>query len=247
MIDVHAHLAHPAFSDLPQVLERAWSSGVETIIVSITEPSEIVRAREVLAQDMKRLRLSVGFDPMILSEDKYEAFMGILASESVVGVGEVGIDHFYVRDHSQRAAQEAFFRRSIRFSMEKGLPLIVHSRSAGKLALEILYSEGAEHVLMHAFDGRASDALGGAERGYYFSIPPSVLYSDQKQKLVRQLPLESMMLETDSPVLAPVRGERNEPANIIFSAREIAKIKSLPLEDVAEMTSKNATALFRLQ
>lgn len=246
MIDVHAHLTHPSFADLPQVLERAWSSGVEKIIISITDPSEIGRAREVLSMDRKRLHLTAGFDPTVLSEEKYQEFMKILDSEMMVGVGEVGIDHFYVRDHSQRAVQEAFFRRSIKFSMGKGLPVVVHSRSAGRAALDILQSEGAKLVLMHAFDGKASDALTGVEQGYYFSIPASVVHSDQKQKLVRQLPLESMMLETDSPVLAPVRGERNEPANLIFSARAIAEIKGIPVEEVAEATSKNATALFKL-
>ncbi|MDH5810963.1 MAG: TatD family hydrolase [Candidatus Verstraetearchaeota archaeon] len=246
MIDVHAHLTDGSYSDLPEVLKRAREAGLEHIIISITDPPEIVRAREVLAMAPGFISLTIGLDPMALSEDKYRKFEALVEAERVVGIGEVGLDHFYARDHGMRNLQMEFFRRCIRLAMRKGLPLVVHSRSAGHVALEVLYSEGADKVLMHAFDGKSGDARLAAERGFYFSIPTSVVYSQQKQKLVKNLPLDSLMLETDSPVLSPVRGVRNEPTNLIYALRKVAEIKRTTEEEVARVTTENAKKLFRL-
>ncbi len=246
VIDVHAHLTDESYSDLPEVLKRARKAGLEHIIISITDPSEIVRAREILKMAPGFVSLTVGLDPMALSEDKYLMFESLVESEHIVGIGEVGIDHFYARDHSVRDLQEKFFRRSIRLAMRKGLPLVVHSRSASRVALEVLYSEGAERVLMHAFDGKSGDAIAASERGYYFSIPTSVVYSQQKQKLVKKIHLDSLMLETDSPVLSPVRGVRNEPANLIYALRKVAEIKGVNEEEVKRVTTENARRFFRL-
>ncbi|MCX8181749.1 MAG: TatD family hydrolase [Candidatus Methanomethyliaceae archaeon] len=246
MIDVHAHLTDNSYSDLPEVLKRAKEAGLEHIIISITDPSEIGRAREVLAIMPGFISLNVGFDPMTLSEEKYRDFERLVESEHIVGVGEVGLDHFYARDHGIRDLQEQFFRRSIRLAMRRELPLVVHSRSAGRAALEVLYSEGADRVLMHAFDGKSGDARMAAERGFYFSIPTSVVYSQQKQKLVKNLPLESLMLETDSPVLSPIRGVRNEPANLIYALKKVAEIKGVTEEEVVKITTWNAKNFFRL-
>jgi TatD DNase family protein len=243
MIDVHAHLANAQFTDLEAVLGRAKGAGVDKIIISITDPDELSLAEEIVSANTC-LYLTVGFDPVILSETKFNQFQRIASTHKAVGIGEVGLDHFYVREHGQRALQENFFRQSIRLSLARGLPLVVHSRSAGRLALEVLQSEGAKNVLMHAFDGKAGDALAFSKLGYKFSIPTSVVQSEQKQKLVKLLPLESLMLETDSPVLAPVRGERNEPANLIFSARAISEIKKIPLGVVMETTTRSAEGLF---
>jgi TatD DNase family protein len=246
VIDVHAHLTDETYSDLPEVLKRAREAGLEHIIISITDPSEIVKAREILEMVPGFVSLTIGLDPMALSEEKYLVFESLVECERAVGIGEVGIDHFYARDHNVRELQEKFFRRSIRLAMRKGLPLVVHSRSAGHVALRVLYSEGAERVLMHAFDGKSGDAIAASERGYYFSIPTSVVYSQQKQKLVRNLPLESLMLETDSPVLSPVRGVRNEPANLIYALRKVAEIKCVKEEEVERVTTENARKFFRL-
>jgi TatD DNase family protein len=246
LIDVHAHLTDPSFQDLSQVLCRARAAGVKTIIMSITDPAEFGRAREILSMAPGYLHLTVGFDPTDLSEERHTQFEKLVGLGGIVGVGEVGLDHFYVRDHSQRSVQGAFFRSSIRLAIKNDLPLVVHSRSAGHDALEVLYSEGAERVLMHAFDGKSGDALEAAKRGFFFSIPTSVVHSEQKQKLVRLLPLESLMLETDSPVLSPVRGEHNEPANLIFAARKISEIKRIELDEVIRTTTEKAKKLFRI-
>lgn len=246
MIDVHAHLTDSCFHDLPDVLKRAKRVGVRRIVMSITDPSEIARAREIMAIEPEFVYLTIGFDPVTLSEEKFLQFESLVEGGGIVGVGEVGLDHFYIRDHRERELQENFFRRSIRLALKKDLPIVVHSRSAGRAALQVLYSEGIKRVLMHAFDGKSGDAIKAAERGFYFSIPTSVVYSQQKQKLVRNLPIESLMLETDSPVLSPIRGSRNEPANLIYALRKVAEIKGLPEDEVAKITTQNAENFFHI-
>jgi TatD DNase family protein len=132
-------------------------------------------------------------------------------------------------------------------AQELALPLNVHSRSAGHHTLDLLITCGANRVLMHAFDGKASYAVRAAEQhGYLFSIPPSVVRSSQKQKLVRLLPLEALVLESDSPVLGPEPGVRNEPANLMHAVRCIAALKGVSEDRVQEITTVNAKRLFRI-
>lgn len=246
MIDVHAHLASKAYADIDVIIARARSCGVRKIVMSITDPREYHAAKAIVERHPQSVFLTVGFDPCCFDQGLFDDFVSLASSATIVGIGEVGLDHFYIRDDEQRSLQERRFRLAISIANERRLPVVVHSRSAGKNALALLHSEGADRVLMHAFDGKAGDALAAAKGGYYFSIPTSVVHSEQKKKMARLLPLESLMLETDSPVLAPVRGEINEPANLIRSAEAISAIKRIPLEDVIAVTTANASSLFNI-
>lgn len=246
MIDVHAHLTDPSFKDMQEVVARARARGVQRVVVSITRPSEMDRALEMVESFPDFVSIAAGFDPSILDEEEYRAFLDAVSKRrsSLVAIGEVGLDHYRVTDHGERAVQESLFRASIRLAETLALPLVIHSRSAGRRALEVLRSEGATRVLMHAFDGKAGDALAAVKDGYYFSIPTSIVYSQQKQKLARLLPLGSLMLETDSPVLAPVRGERNEPANLFRASEKVAEVKRVGVGEVVSATTENAWRFF---
>ena len=146
-----------------------------------------------------------------------------------------------ILDPAAAAAVLAFVRRN---ADRLDLALNIHSRSAGRHTIAFLRRCGARRVLMHAFDGRAASAVEGAEAGYAFSIPPSVVRSPQKQKLVRRLQLECLLLETDSPVLGPDPATRNEPANVVVACRAVAELKGVPPDKVARVTTDNARRLF---
>jgi TatD DNase family protein len=158
-------------------------------------------------------------------------------------IGEVGLDRWVVRDEAELEVQRVVFGQMIALGRELDLPLNVHSRSAGHHAIEQLLAAGATRVLLHAFDGRAQAAMPAVEAGYFFSVPPSVVRSRQKQKLVRRLPLGCLLVETDSPVLGPAHEERNEPKNARISLEAIAALKELRFEQVQTAVEENTRRL----
>jgi TatD DNase family protein len=248
MIDCHAHLADAAFDDdLADVLARAQESGVEAVICVSEGPSDADRVLEV-AGTHAMVRPCLGVHPERADLDAANQMCERIRSRAgeLVGIGEVGLDYWLAKTDEQRQLQREVLGLFAALSRETGLPLNVHSRSAGHYTLDFLREQGARKVLMHAFDGRAHYALAGVEAGYFFSVPPSVVRSPQKQKLVRRLPLDSMLLETDSPVLGPDKTRRNEPANALRSAERIAEIKGVAVELVIEVTTRNARRLFAL-
>ncbi|GBF96893.1 hypothetical protein Rsub_09898 [Raphidocelis subcapitata] len=188
---------------------------------------------------------SVRFDEVAPALDFIRAH-----AHELVAVGEVGLDfspHVLAGDESQRDAQRAAFSAQIALASELGLPLNVHSRSAGHHAIELLLEHQVQQgVLLHAFDGRAAHALRAVDRSpaFFFSVAPSVARSPQQQKLVAALPLDRLVLETDAPALGPVKGEPNRPANIAIALSELARIKGVAVSEAARATSENALRLF---
>ncbi len=229
------------------MLQRARMAGVREVVVVAEGLEDIQRVLE-LARSNDMLRACIGLHPERAAEDTAEQVCDLINAHAaeLVGIGEVGLDYWLAKEQPEREVQRAVLRRFAALSRSLDLPLNVHSRSAGHYTIDLLKAEGATKVLMHAFDGKASYALAGVEAGYYFSIPPSIVRSPQKQKLVRRLPIEALLLETDSPVLGPDKGERNEPANALRSAQMIAEIKDIALEAVIEATNANAAKLFGL-
>jgi TatD DNase family protein len=242
-IDVHCHLHDEAFdNDRDEVVERALDSGVETIVTSTLCIQELEKALSI-AKKYDCVRVSAGFDPLNLSTlDAEEVAREIKRlRDKIVAIGEVGLDFFCVKGE-ERERQVKIFRFWVKVASELKLPLVVHSRSAGKYAIEVLAEEGYDRVLMHAFDGSSGWALKGVSRGFMFSIPPSVMRSQQKVKLVKSIPLEHLMIESDAPVLGPELGKRNEPSNVVVSATKIAEIKRIDLNETCEvlyLSSKN--------
>ncbi len=246
IIDTHTHLCDSIFdSDLSLVLERARKVGVEKII-SVSETIADAEKNVALAEKFPMIFPAGGLYPTILDLKQADEMISFIKKnrEKFIAIGEVGLDFWAVKTEDERQVQREIFRRFILLSNETGLPLNVHSRSAGRHVVEMLIENNARKVQLHAFDGKASSGLPAVEAGYYFSIPPSVVRSQQKRKLVKNLPLSCLLLETDSPVLGPEPRQRNEPRNIRFSIEAIAEIKGISKEEVIETAARNTHALY---
>lgn len=247
LTDCHAHLCAAAFSaDLDDVLTRARDAGVEAVVAVGETLADAERNLELAARYTGVVRPTAGLYPTHLDLAEAQRVADLIRRERsrLAAIGEVGLDRWKVREESDLALQREIFALFIDLSIELDLPLNVHSRSAGHYAIDLLRERGATRVQLHAFDGRAARAEPALEAGYFFSVPPSVVRSPQKQKLVRRLPLSCLLLETDSPVLGPERDHRNEPANALVSLRAIAGIKGVAEQEVAAAVRVNATRLY---
>jgi TatD DNase family protein len=249
LTDTHAHLCDPVFdSDRAAVLEKARNAGVSSVI-AVAENLADSERNLALAIEHPTIRPAAGLFPTNLDPESALRVCDFIRrhAERLAAIGEVGLDYWKVQDEQEREIQREIFRRFIDLSLELGLPLNVHSRSAGRQTIEFLLKRSAAGVQMHAFDGKASSALPAVEAGYFFSIPPSVVRSPQKQKLVKKIPLTCILIETDSPVLGPDPGMRNEPANARLVVRAISELKDLREEEVAEAVAENTLRLYGKQ
>lgn len=248
MVDVHAHLISEYFgNELLQVINRAKAVGIIAII-GVTESPREAEELLSLAKEEPVVKPSLGLHPELATEVFLEESLRLIREnrKGIVSIGEVGLDYWVARDEQRRQLQRRILEEHVKMAQELDLPLNVHSRSAGRQTISFLKELGARRVLLHAFDGRASIAMDGVQAGYFFSVPPSVVRSPQKQKLVKALPIERILLESDAPALGPVPGERNEPANLLLSCKEVARIKGMDWKEVARVTTENAMKFFRI-
>ncbi len=246
LVDVHAHICDPDFDpDRAEVLVRAQRAGVAAI-VAVGENLNDARKNVELAKTYPMLKAAAGLYPTILDLDQADEMVAFirLNRSHLVAIGEVGLDYWAVKEDSQKEVQREILKRFVELSKALDLPLNIHSRAAGRHAIALLLENGAARVQMHAFDGKAGTALKAIDAGYYFSIPPSVVRSRQKQKLVQRLPLDCLLVETDSPVLGPVPQTRNEPANLSVAIQTIAQIKDVPEAAVMEAVAENTRRLY---
>ena len=174
----------------------------------------------------------------------------LAASPKVVAVGETGLDYYY--SHSPHDVQRRVFSQFIHMARHSDLPIVVHERDAATQAAELLRSEGAGKLrgVIHCFTGDYEAACAYLDLGFYLSFTGIITFknADRLREVVRKVPLERMLVETDSPYLTPVphRGKRNEPAYVRFVAEMIAKVKGVELAEVARLTSENVKKLFRI-
>lgn len=246
IVDTHTHICDSSFDvDRGEVLNKAAEVGVGAII-AVGEDMTDARRNIELADEHAMIRPAAGLYPTILDLDQAEQMGSFIRREhsKLVAIGEVGLDFRVVKEASQRELQKEILKSFINLSKELGLPLNIHSRSAGRHAVSLLLKCGASRVQMHAFDGKASAALPAVEAGFFFSIPPSVVRSRQKQKLVKHLPLSCLLVETDSPVLGPDPKQRNEPANVTIAIQAIAELKGINEEKATEAITENTKQLY---
>ena len=253
-IDTHAHLSFPDFaSDLPATVARATTAGV-TRIVSVA--TDLADARRVLAiaGQFPGLFASVGLHPNHCAESwqsDWPQLVELAAQPKVVAIGETGLDYYRSRDHA--AVQQAVFQAHLALAKQRRLPVIIHCRAADADTLTLVRAHVPDWRpwgVMHCFAGNTSMAQECMELGLLISFTGILTFknADALRIVASAVPLESMLLETDAPYLAPIpqRGQRNEPAFIPHIAAMLAQLKGVPVEEVARVTTANAERLFRL-
>jgi TatD DNase family protein len=254
LIDSHSHLEMPEFQkDLKEVIQRAKDSGVEYIFTVGTEKKDWNRALGI-AHSYPLVYVILGVHPhnaREIDQETYPTLKKLCTDDKVRAYGEIGLD-FY-RNLSPREVQLKRFQEQIQFAKELGLPIVVHDREAHKETLELLKSEKAEEYggVIHCFSGDYEMARECIDMGFYISIPGSITFKNAGvlQEVVKQIPLEALLVETDAPFLtpAPFRGKRNEPSYVRYTAQKVAEIKKVSFEKVAEVTTANALRVYRLK
>jgi TatD DNase family protein len=238
LVDVHCHLDFAQFdADRDAVVERAK----DTIIVNSTVDPGLVEKGLGLADRYDNVYCMLGFSASETDASALELMSSLIRSNRgrIVGVGEAGLDYYWVKDEAGRAAERMLFRRMADLSVELGLPIVVHSRDAESDCINIL-EERKLRAIMHCFSGTLEEARRAVDLGCVISIPANVASSKTRQKLVRGLPLESLVLETDAPYMSPLRGQRSEPANVRVAAETIAQLKGVGFTAVEDATTENA-------
>ncbi|MGH7771035.1 MAG: TatD family hydrolase, partial [Candidatus Binatia bacterium] len=249
----HAHIQETEFvQDINAVIHRAQEAGVEKIIVvgGAGDLSSNDTAIE-LAENFAGLFATVGMHPHDakgVSEDDFNRLKHLAENPKVVAVGETGLDFYY--EHSPRKVQMSLFCRFIQMARETRLPLVVHDREAHREVAELLRSEGRGEIrgVIHCFTGDLGAAEDFLDLGFYLSFTGIITFkkSESLRDVVRRLPLDRILVETDSPYLAPVphRGKRNEPAFVRIVAETLARARGVTMAEVAQATRLNTERLF---
>lgn len=254
LFDTHAHYYDPQYNgDRNVAIERAKMSGVEYIL---TVSSDIASSIEniTLTQNNDFLYAAIGVHPhnvIDLNNNMVSALTDFASYPKVVAIGEIGLDYFY--DNSPREAQKIWFAKQISLAKNVKLPIIVHDRDAHEDTVTILKNENAREVggVLHCYSGSVEMAREILDMGMMISFAGPITFKNANKLLevVKYVPDDRMLIETDCPYLAPEphRGKRNESAYVRLIAEKIAKIKGKSVDYIAEITTANAKRLFNIQ
>ena len=251
MIDSHCHLDHePLLSDLTNVIQRSKDVGIKKLLTISTSFESFSRIKDLIKID-EMIYGTIGIHPHESSKDiitSSEIIKNLKENEKIIGIGETGLDFYY--NNSEKEKQISSFKEHIEASIETNKPLIVHSRDAEKETFDILneYKNKNLKILMHCFTGSKEFSEKLLTLNSYFSASGIITFKNSLdlQNTFKSLPMDNILIETDSPFLAPVpkRGKKNEPSFIDFTAAKLAEIKNLSKEDLVKITTDNFNKLF---
>jgi TatD DNase family protein len=257
IIDSHAHLEASQFDDdRAAMLERARAAGVETLLAigSGTSPAERIDAAIPFAEAHDWIYATVGVHPhdaAVATEEHFARLDELGRHPRVIAWGEMGLDYYY--DHSPREVQQEVFRRQLQQARAAKRPIVIHCRDAWDDCLKILEEDWRPAGLggiFHCFTATLAEAKRGLDMGFLISFAGNVSYPKMQplRDVARELPLESMLTETDSPFLPPQgrRGKRNEPAFVVEVAQALANVRNLATDEIAAVAAANFRGFFRL-
>lgn len=253
LIDSHAHLGYDdLFNQIDAVLKRAKEAGVEKIVNICTDEQTAIRGLAI--QKSYPFVYNVGsttpHDTLAEGEKNFPFFEKLALEKKIHAIGETGLDYFY--DYSPKEIQIEFFSRYLALAKKTSLPIIIHCRDAFEDLFSITKDQhDTNNYLLHCFTGTKQEAKVALDRGWKISISGIVTFkkSSDLQEVVKYLPLESLLIETDSPYLAPLskRGKVNEPSFLPETLSFIAKLKNISEEELKERTSHNTISFFNLR
>ena len=251
MIDSHCHLDHePLLSDLSNVLIRSKKVGIEKLLTISTSFESFSRVKELVKKD-EMIFGTIGIHPHETSTNiitSKQIIENLNENPRIIGIGETGLDFYY--NNSEKDRQITSFKEHIEASIESNTPLIVHSRDAEKETFDILneYKDEKIKILMHCFTGSKEFSKKLMTLNSFFSASGIITFKNSLdlQDTFKSIPIDNILIETDSPFLAPVpkRGKKNEPSFIDFTATKLAEIKDISKEDLVKKTTENFNKLF---
>ena len=251
MIDSHCHLDHePLLSNLDSVIERSKSAGVTKILTICTTLDSFNKIKEIVQKD-QIIYGTYGIHPHETKNNFVDSELiinEINNNDKIIGVGETGLDFYY--NNSDKESQIKSFESHIEASIKLNIPLIIHSRSAEKETLDILntYKNNNLKILMHCFTGSQTFAKNLLDLNAFFSASGIITFKNSidLQKTFQFIPLDKLLIETDSPFLAPEpnRGKKNEPSFVIFTGKKLADLKNISFQDLVNSTTNNFNKLF---
>ncbi len=254
IFETHGHYDDEQFDEDRDSLLKEFLENDIRYVMNIGANMETSRASVRLAKKYKHVYAAVGTHPSDtdeMSEEYIEKYREMAAYEKVKAIGEIGLDYHY--EDTDKDVQKHWFKRQLELAFEVGLPVVIHSRETAKDTMDIMKEMHAEKIggVVHCFSYSKEIAEEYIRMGFYIGVGGVVTFSNSKKlkEVVAAIPLERIVLETDSPYLAPVpfRGKRNTALNIPYVAQEIASLKSLPVEEVYNTTFKNSLNLYRMQ
>jgi len=252
LVDTHVHLNSNKYIDnLPEVIQRALDNSVETMIV-VGYDKETNKLAIELAEKYPFIYATVGFHPTDAKDIKpgdYELLTKQIQHERVVGVGECGLDFYW--DKGFINEQVEVFKRQIELSRKYNKPLIIHMRDATEATYNVLSEYKNLKGIMHCYSGSPEMAKNFLDLGLHISLGGPVTFKNghKPKKVAEMVPIDKLLIETDAPYLSPhpFRGKTNEPSRVKLVAEEIAKIRNVSYEIIAEETTKNAYRLFNIK
>ena len=251
MIDSHCHLDHePLLGDLSNVIKRSKEVGIKKLLTISTSYESFDRIKNIIQKD-EMIYGTIGIHPHETTKNKITSDIivkNINENEKIIGIGETGLDFYY--NNSDKNDQINSFKEHIEASIKTNSPLIIHSRDAEVETFEILseYKNQNLKILMHCFTGSKDFAKKLLTLNAFFSASGIITFKNslELQETFKFLPLDRILIETDSPFLAPVpnRGKKNEPSFIDYTAQKLADIKSISKSEIANITTNNFNKLF---
>lgn len=253
IFETHAHYDDDRFeNELDIILENIKNSGVEKIVNVGSSVDSCYRTVE-LVKKYDDFFGAIGIHPsdtMELNDNKFREITELFANQRIIAVGEIGLDYYY--DEPEKDIQKKWFERQIELARQKNLPMIIHSRDAANDTLNIMKEHKASEIggVIHCFSYSVEIAKEFLNMGFYFGIGGVLTFNNAKKlvEVVKYLPMDSIVIETDSPYLAPApnRGKRNDSSNLKYVVEKIADIKGISSEEVENRTWDNAIRLYRL-